>query len=318
MINKRQYIILSFFLTRTMFLGGGFSLLVEVGKNNLLITSFLGMLLGYFLLYLFYKKKGISKVSWILISIWTLIIAILSNTTLASTYLLFQTPTLFIMLMFIIVLLYGSFKEVKVMGRLSELCIPFSFIVFFIAMLSLASLINLDNLLPLFNTSFFDFFRSIIIFTATSLLPNLLILNYQKDLKFKDIGLGYIVGSLSIMVVMFYILSVYGFEFASIVRFPEYLILKNISILNYISNIENILIMEWIMNVVLTGLICIKVLKENVNIYLFSTIILFIALGSEFLLNRNYVNVLYIKKYFYCISSLLILFSLVMKKSKNN
>ena len=34
MINKRQYIILSFFLTRVLFIGGGFSLLIDISKNN--------------------------------------------------------------------------------------------------------------------------------------------------------------------------------------------------------------------------------------------------------------------------------------------
>ena len=57
MINKRQYIILSFYLTRVLFLGIGFSVMVGIGKNSLLIASVLGMLLGYFLLYLFYKKN---------------------------------------------------------------------------------------------------------------------------------------------------------------------------------------------------------------------------------------------------------------------
>jgi len=56
MINKRQYFILSFYLTRVLFLGIGFSVLVGISKNSLIISSFLGMLLGYFLLYLFYKK----------------------------------------------------------------------------------------------------------------------------------------------------------------------------------------------------------------------------------------------------------------------
>ena len=61
MINKKQYIILSFLLTRVLFLGGGISLLIGISNNTLVLNSFLGMLLGYFLLYLFYKKGSINK-----------------------------------------------------------------------------------------------------------------------------------------------------------------------------------------------------------------------------------------------------------------
>mgnify|MGYP005611374775 CR=1 FL=1 len=47
MINKRQYIILSFFLTRALFLGGSFSLLVKLTKNSMLIAGSIGLLVGY-------------------------------------------------------------------------------------------------------------------------------------------------------------------------------------------------------------------------------------------------------------------------------
>ena len=50
MINLRQYRILSFFLTRSLFLGGCFSLLVNISKNSMIISGIIGMLLGYFLL----------------------------------------------------------------------------------------------------------------------------------------------------------------------------------------------------------------------------------------------------------------------------
>ncbi len=319
MINKRQYIILSFFLTRVLFVGGGFSLIIGISKNNILICSFLGMLLGYFLLYLFYKKGKISKLLCSLICIVILMLNTLADTTLTSSYLLYNTPTLFILLCFILVLLYGGSKELKVIGRVSEICIPCSIFVFIMGPLALISLVKLDNMLPLFDTTFINFFKGILIFTGTSLLPNLLLLNYKENLKFKDISIGYILGCIGLIVVSFFIVSIYGSEFASIVRFPEYLILKKIEFLGYVSNVENILVMEWIINLIISGLVAIKVLKDNIkNSYLVATIILGIILFNEFILNKSYVNILIVK---YNISYLFILFvglSLIIKKSKNN
>lgn len=318
MINKRQYIILSFYLTRVLFLGIGFSVLVGVGKNSLLLSSFLGMLLGYFILYLFYRKGSISKVSSVLISITTLVSGLLAITTLTGTYLLYDTPTLFIMGAFFIVIIYGSSKELKITSRISELFCPVSAFFIIFGFVALLSLVNLYNLLPLFNTSFWNFIKAIIVFTATSLMPNLLLINYKDDLKFKDVGKGYLLGAILTILVMFFILSIYGSEFASIVRFPEYLILNKINIFNYISNVENILVMEWVVNLTIGGLICVKILLENLNIYMVATIIVLIILGTEFLLIRNYVNVLIFKNGIYFICAILIILSLLIKNKNHN
>lgn len=318
MINKRQYIILSFYLTRVLFLGIGFSVLVGIGKNSLLIASILGMLLGYFLLYLFYRKGGLSRLSNVLISITTLTASLLAITTLTGTYLLYDTPTLFIMASFFLVLIYGASKELKITSRVSELFCPLSAVFIIFSLFALTSLVSLYNLLPIFNTNFFEFLKCIIVFTATSLMPNLLLLNYKDNLKFKDVGMGYLIGSILTIAVMFFILSIYGSEFASTIRFPEYLMLNKINIFNYVSNVENILVMEWVVNLTIGGLICTKVLLENINIYFVATILTLIVLGTEYLMIRNYVNVLIFKNGIYYVCSALILLSLLLKNKNRN
>ena len=319
MINKKQYIILSFFLTRVLFVGGGFSILIGVSKNNVLICSFLGMLLGYFLLYLFYKKDKINKWLCMIICFIILILNTLADTTLTSTYLLYNTPTLFVLLVFILVLIYGGSKDLMITGRVSEICIPCSVLVFTLGPLALLSLVKLDNMLPLFNTSFINFVKGIMVFAGTSLLPNLILINYKDKLKFKDVSLGYIIGCLVLILVAFLIISIYGSDFASIVRFPEYLILKKIEFLGYVSNVENILVMEWIINLVISGLLAFKVLKDNINnSYLLATVILGIVFINEFILNRSYVNILLVKYNISYLFLIIIGLCLLIKKSKNS
>ncbi len=319
MINKRQYILLSFFLTKALFVGGGFSLIIGISKNNLLITAFLGMLLGYFLLYLFFRKGNINKLLCIIICLVVISLNTLADTTLTSTYLLYNTPTPFILIIFLLVLIYGASKDLKDIGRVSEICIPCSIFVYLIGPIALLSLVKLDNLLPLFNTTFIDFIKGILVFAGTSLLPNLLLINYKGDLKFKDISKGYLLGCFVLILVSFFILSIYGSEFASIVRFPEYLILKKIEFLGYLSNVENILVMEWIINLVICGLLAIKILRSYINnTYLFSILILGIFLVGEFILNSSYVNVLIVKNNFYYIFMILLGICLITKKSKNH
>ena len=316
MINKRQYIILSFFLTRFLFLGVGFSSLVNVCKNDLLICSFLGMLLGYFFLYLFYKKGSIGKLASILVSIATLVTGLLAITTLTGTYLLFDTPTVAIMGAFFVVLIYGVTKELKVVSRVSEIFYPFCLTMLVIGFLALLYLVSFYNFLPMFTTGLWTVIKETIIFAAMSLMPNLLILNYKDDLEFKDVGFGYIFGCVITIMTMFYILGIYGAEFAMTVRFPEYLILKKINIFNYISNIENILVMDWVVNLTIGGLICTKVLKENMNVYFFAVVMTLIFFGNEFLLNKDYVHVLFYKNNFYTVCLVITVLSLFLGKKK--
>ena len=76
--------------------------------------------------------------------------------------------------------------------------------------------------------------------------------------------------------------------------------------------------MEWIINLVISGLFIVKVLKEYIkNTYIFSTIILGIVLINEFVLNSSYVNVLIVKNYFYYLFGFILILGLILKKSKN-
>lgn len=317
MITKRQYNILSFYLTRTLFLGGGFTLLIKLGKNDLLIASILGMLLGYFLLYLFFKKGSISKCMNVIVAISILIMGILANTVLTSNYLLFTTPTLLIVIIFLASLIYASKKEFKVIGRVSEIFVYVSFVLITLSLFSLFNLIKMDRFLPLFTTDTLNIIKGILVFAGTSVLPNILLINYKDNLEFRDVHCGYIIGSLLMIIVLFFVVGIYGSEFSSMVRFPEFLILKKIDIMGYLSNLENVLVTEWIFNVLISSWVCIKVIKDNVNKEFFYLVVLLLIVGSELLLNRNYINVLFVKQYFYYIAFGLVVLSLVIKKRKS-
>ena len=152
---------------------------------------------------------------------------------------------------------------------------------------------------------------------VNSIIPNILLLNYKDKLKFKDISIGYVLGCLTTIYLMYLIISIYGIDFAMIVRFPEYLILKKFTILNYISNVENILILVWIFNLLISGWLAIRVLRDNLDKRVFYIFIIIFLLGIEFFLNRNYVNILFIRNYSYIVWIVLLILSLIIKKKKN-
>lgn len=317
MINLRQYKILSFFLTRSLFLGGCFSLLVNLTKNSMVISGVLGMLIGYFLLYLFYKCKGkLSKFIKVIICIVILLISTLSSTMLTSNYLLSKTPTLLILLFFYGMLMYGKSKKLDVIGRISEIIILVSLVIYIIGYIGVGSSINISNMFPIMNSKFINVIKGIIIFMGASLLPNILLLDECNDYKFKEISIGYVLGSISIIVIMFFILTIYGSELSSIARFPEYLILKKINIMDIVTNLENVLVMEWIVNIVICCLFSIKVLYESINKYLFYVIILMLLCSLEFVIFKDYGIVLMIKNYIYYVCFSLCIISMIFRNKK--
>lgn len=317
MINLRQYRILSFFLTRSLFLGGCFSLLVNLTKNSMIISGILGMLLGYFLLYLVYKCKGkLCKFIKVIICLVILLISTLSSTMLTSNYLLSKTPTLLILLFFYGMLMYGKSKNLDVIGRISEIIIILSLLIYVLGYIGIIKSINISNMLPIMNSSFINVIKGIIIFMGASLLPNILLIDECNDYKFKDISIGYILGSLSIIVIMFFILTIYGSELSSIARFPEYLILKKINIMDIVTNLENVLVMEWIVNIVICCLFSIKVMYECMNKYLFYGIILILILGLEYGIFGDYSIVLMIKNYVYYGCFILCILSMLFRNKK--
>ena len=319
MINKRQYRILSFFLTRSLFLGGCFSLLVNLSKNSMIISGFIGMLIGYFLLYLFYKMKGsVSNVVKVLMVIVILLINTLSSSMLTSNYLLSKTPTLLILIFFYFVLLYGKNKKTEVIARVSEIVIALSLICYVLGYIGIIPNIKLNSMLPIFNSSFINVIKGIIIFVSASLLPNILLLDYKEDMRFKDVSIGYIFGSISIILIMFFILTIYGSELSSIARFPEYLILKKVNIMNYITNLENVLVMEWIVNILMCCLFSIKVLYKCLRKVkpLFYVFVIGLLLLCEMFLFKNYQYVLFVKNYIYYGCFILVILSFIFRKKK--
>lgn len=318
MIKKGQYTVLSFFLTRSLFMIGIYSLLINIAESNVLLVCFLGMLLGYFLLFLIYKKNKINKFVLCLISITILIISITANSVLNNTYLLFQTPPILIMISFILLGIYGANKGITNIARTSFIIGWISLVMIILATLGLISVIRLNNLLPFLKEDFMSIINGICIFTSTSLLPNLMLINYKGDLEFKDISKGYIIGCLSTILFMFLIISIFGYDLSKLVRFPEYLILKKINIGGF-TNIENVLVMELIATLLISGMTAIKVLKDNTNKYLYYIILIILMIGMYiFIFNTNYVNVLYLKKYSHYMFMFLVLLSLLLKAKKSS
>lgn len=311
---NKNYVTLSIYLSRSLFIGGVFSLLVSTGYNTIIISSIIGMILGFIILMLFKKKGGLNKYVLFIISIIVLLINILSSTILVDSYLLLDTPSIVIIGSFLLLIVYGVFK---LNSRIELLSFGFFIISFFIILVACSSLflsIDFKNYFPIFNSSIGSIIKCCLIFCSSSLLPNLVVMNDNNS--FKNIILGYFIGCIINILSLLLILGIYGYELGSIVRFPEYLVLKNVNIFNSIGNIENIIVMEWITCLIISSCSMVNYIYRNYGrkFIIIFLVIVCILINNVFI--YNYSNVLLIKYYDYYVFIILIILSLVIKKEQ--
>ena len=155
-----------------------------------------------------------------------------------------------------------------------------------------------DTLKCIFSSAFF------------SVSPIILELAFLKkdEVNKKAIIYGYLIGGLTIFLMILCILGIFGGDFACIFRYPEYILLKKVSLFNQFEHLETFLSILWFNDLIITsllaGLLINKVFKNN-WLYVVSTIHL--AFVYFFFIN-NYQHILMLYHYtFYILGGLVIL-----------
>ena len=336
MITKRQYLILSFFLTRGLFLGTGISVMLNSSGPDTLIASILGIILGFILVsiyYQIYQKKNPLKLNIInKILLGGLIIVILNDglfclTTLISSFYLIKTPPILIASFITITIFTATKKGLKTFARVAELLMPYAVLLILIKTISFFPMIKMDNFFPILNENYISIIKSILIMASLTSVPQIMLLSTPKEkLNYKEFVGGYLLGSISILLLIIPIIGVFGFPLARIYRFPEYMILKKLNLINFLEHLENIFSTSWIIDIFILGGMCSYIFNdkiiENKKISKFLTPLF--LMGMTFLavfVNSHYPIVLFLYNYTYLILLILAfcyLLSLILIKKKSN
>lgn len=300
-----------YFLTRSLFLGYGLSLLFLQSGKDAYIGTILGILIGLLIMYfytylihikenqdlkdIFKKNKIIGLLGRFIFLLASLIIfsyTIIIYKLFTVSFLLVKSPELYVTIPIVILAIYLAFKDLKVISRTSSSILPLAIIFILISMFSLSSSIKIDNFLPILTTKPPTIFKTAITFASISTMPNLLSLHF-KGIE-KNYLKMYLIGSLFLLLTLIFINGVYGEYLVKVFRFPEYMILKQIKLLDFIEKIENILAVMFIFDLFITLTMAIFSIKELVpeNKNKLTTIIILII--SIYFINRffafNYVN----------------------------
>ena len=267
--NERNILSLIQFFAKALFIGIGISNILEKAKESTIFVIILGTLFGAFLLTLInkfnYKNiKGIRKWSMFILVFILLVIGLEELINLISSIYLIDTNKFFIALPLLLVLLYLNTKDISVNFKISSILVIVCNSIYFVAVLGLISEVKTLNFLPLFNVPFSKTLFISLEFAIYSITPCILfgginnsIENINKKMIKEYIGSNLVLSSIFLLTQ-----GVLGINLINLFKYPEYVILKKINLLDFINNVENILSFCWLFMIFMYLSICSKQLYD--------------------------------------------------------
>lgn len=293
--NKLEYNTSLFLSSISLFLGIGISKIINNVGQDSWISIILGTLLGLLIIKLFTKlKPKENKILKYIYSTIILTINLLLVTKLISSIYLNKTPDILVVLPLIMLVYYSTSKDINLIFKLSQIMCLVFIIFALIPTITLTPKINIDYFKPLLTTNILKIITSSIDYALISTAPYTLYPNIKQNYTPKT----YLLSSLMIYIIITVTIGNLGTNLAKLYRYPEYMIFKEISLLGFIENIQNILSFLWLFTSFILSSIATYNIKETTNKKLFIiTLILITLLLTKILLN-NYIYTEYITKYY--------------------
>ena len=279
MITKKQKLTVLYFISRALFLGVGFSLLFDKSGKDAWISIILGTIMGLFIVVpiskvLKYKKDKtlyeilkdmkllgfIIKIIFMLFLIFLLYECIVIIQTLIISFFLINTHPIVVGVSGAVLAILTIKEDDSTLFKVAETLIVISIFTLLITFSILLSYSEFDAFLPVLTTPIKNIFIGALYYTAFSTGPLLLTLDFKDDGK--HFISCYLSSSLALLFICIVIIGVLGPELIKIYRFPEYMVLKRIKLLDFIEKVENIISIIWILDAFMILATTTKTLKN--------------------------------------------------------
>ena len=294
-LSTLQYCSLEYFLILSNNVGLTTYILFNNAKQDSLISIILGTILGLIPLsiYLkiinakpelniFEKIEDTFKTGKIINLILTLgiafLIAINYNNLInfISSQYLSKTPQIIISLSFLPAIIYILNKGTTVIGRTIFILLIISLLLLLLTILGLIWQIRIENIFPILENGIKNPLLCSLIYVTFNTTPLFLLTVIPKnDILDKEklnkrIIITYFLGNLVVLIIFFLTLSVLGANLANLYQYPEYDVLKKISLIGFIERTESIISLRWtfyVFTVTILGILFItKYIKHTLKI----------------------------------------------------
>ena len=205
----------------------------------------------------------------------------------------------------------------KGINTILKTCLIISFIytlIYLIPLTALAPKINIDEFIPLLTSNIYDIIKCSLTYAFISTTPFILFPKFKENYNYKS----YLLSSILVLIIFVIIIGNLGTNLAKLYRYPEYMVFKEISLLGFIENIQNILSYLWLFcSFILSSMATYNIKRVSNKKILIITLLLITFILNNVLL-KNYIYIEYITKYYNIILfSILILFLISKIFSKN-
>ncbi len=225
------------------FLGSRYPGLTLIGILRQLLGKWFGLILAacYFMLFFFLSFN----IPWYIMDF--------------MGHAMHETPHYAISLLFIIGYAVAAIYGIEVIARTSEIFIKFITVIFFAAMLMVLPNVKLDNLLPVLENGLVPVIKSSVSISIYNTFPMIVLLmvfpvniNDIKGSK-KAIIKGFLWSSLLAFTVIILSTLVLGTAVLAKSKYPSFLLLKEINIMNIFTRLEYFISVVWIITQFIVG-----------------------------------------------------------------
>ena len=268
-----QAAILLFFIIHGGIFGTGVNILLKLAEEDMWIATITGIILGFIPFYLYISLstkhpdknifeiiesvfgKGIGKVIVAIITLFAISFTLFyfwDLTNLISSQYLYNTPQLFVYIIFAIPLVYILSKGIKVALRSIVVIFFITMILYIITFVSLVPQAQIINLYPILKNGIAPVIHAAFGFIAYCISPILFIgaipVHYYEDKENykKYMIISYIISSITVFAIPFLVITVFGIDLAQLYQYPEFQILRRVSIGGFIERVESTLSIQWI------------------------------------------------------------------------
>jgi len=303
---------LTYFIARDSMFGLGFFLIFQNSGKDAWISVLLGTILGIIILYLYNLiKKNLNNNSltetlkstklgifynfiFIIFYLYLMCIVLMLLPLFVNSFYLLTTPKLAINIPFIILAIYITFKGKEVIENLSNFLCVFSLVIILFFAFTLTSYSDFSNLIPVLSNGTNNVIKCAIFYAAITAVPQIITIDYSNN--FKDNIKDYLLSTTTLFLIIFFTIITLGEPLLKIYSFPEYTVLRQIKILKFIENIENISAFIWYFDLFIM-LSCLtnnlkNALPKKYNLIYFYILIILVIIITSFGIDKNYIYVL--------------------------
>lgn len=225
-------------------------------KNKVLFGKILGTIINYITCFLF---------------IMIAVVIMYNITNFAVSQFLSETPLLVVMILFGSILVFNVSYGIENISRVGIIFLGIIILLTIISTLGIIPSINLSNIKPVLEYGIDKPIIGSLFLLVADITPIFSLLIIKKDMLIdkknttKYLSIFYILAILFIFMAIFFTLSSLGIYLSLEYQYPEYTVLKKISIFNFIDRIENFIYIKWILSSIIFLSIIIYYISNNIN-----------------------------------------------------